>query len=70
MKAVYEKGDSTMNRIEQALSRLKKLDAQLKRGSITESESDTERLVVLLDLLITTRWQNLPLLDDDWETPQ
>lgn len=59
-----------MNTIEQALSRLKKLDAQLKRGSITESESDTERLVVLLDLLITTRWQNLRLLDDNWEKAQ
>ena len=44
-----------MSTIEQALSRLKKLDAQVKSGSITESENDTERLVVLLDLLTRAR---------------
>ena len=38
--------------IEQALLRLEKLDDQLKRGLITKQEMDTERLTVLIDLLI------------------
>jgi hypothetical protein len=31
---------------------LEKLDDQLKRGRITKSEMDAQRLVVLIDLLI------------------
>lgn len=36
----------------QALAQLDKLDSQLEQGRITKHERDTQRLVVLFDLVI------------------
>lgn len=38
--------------IDQALLQLKKLDDQLAKGRITQSELEAQRLVVLVDLII------------------
>lgn len=38
--------------IDKALAQLKKLDDQLAKGRITQNELETQRLLVLVDLLI------------------
>lgn len=41
--------------IEQALTRLSKIDEQLAGGKITRSEHQRERVTILTDLVIATR---------------
>lgn len=38
--------------ITEALARLKKLDSQLSRGLISQQDLETQRLMVLVDLLV------------------